>query len=101
VSPQSYADLYWALRGGGNNFGIIATVHYETLEQGLMFATKSQYNSTYVPALIDAFNNAVHGAENDTKLAHFIGLAYFSGMQIASTDTNTSRPSTLPTHPPS
>lgn len=86
VSQHSYADLYWALRGGGNSFGIVTTFHYETLEQGFMFATKRQYNSTYTPALIDAFSNAVHGAENDTKLAHFVGLAYFSGMRIASTE---------------
>ncbi|KAH3940607.1 hypothetical protein HBH70_025790 [Parastagonospora nodorum] len=100
VSPQSYADLYWALRGGGNNFGIVTTFHYETLEQGLMFATKRQYNSTYVPALIDAFNNAVHGAENDTKLAHFVGLAYFSGMQIASTEYEYFTPVDPPNPPP-
>jgi hypothetical protein len=86
VSQSTFPDLYWALRGGGNSFGIVTTFHYETLSQGLMFASKRQYESSKVPALIDAFNNAINGAEKDTKLAHFISVAYFSGMKIASTE---------------
>ncbi|KAH7086043.1 hypothetical protein BKA63DRAFT_549044 [Paraphoma chrysanthemicola] len=86
VSEKSFPDLYWALRGGGNNFGIVTTFHYETLSQGLMFASKRSYAQDCVPALLDAFGNAVVGAERDTKLAHFVAVAYFSGMTIASTE---------------
>jgi FAD/FMN-containing dehydrogenase len=86
VSHELYSDLYWALRGGTNNFGIVTTFFYETLDQGLMFASKRQYNATHVPDLLDAFSNAVHGAEQDTKLAHFVAIAYHAGLQIASTE---------------
>jgi FAD/FMN-containing dehydrogenase len=75
VSHELYSDLYWALRGGTNNFGIVTTFFYETLDQGLMFASKRQYNATHVPDLLDASSNAVHGAEQDTKLAHFAAIA--------------------------
>lgn len=86
LSQNSYPNLYWALRGGGNNFGIVTKFNYETLHQGLMFANKRQYNATQIPALLDAFSIAVHGAEQDTKLAHFVAVAYHSGLQIASTE---------------
>ncbi|RYN32485.1 hypothetical protein AA0115_g3883 [Alternaria tenuissima] len=86
VSQETFPDLYWALRGGGNNFGIITTFNYETLPQGLMFASKRQYNATYAPALFDAFGNAVEAAETDTKLAHFVAVAYSRGVKIASTE---------------
>ncbi|KAF2030479.1 hypothetical protein EK21DRAFT_100359 [Setomelanomma holmii] len=65
VSEKSLPDLYWALRGGGNNFGI--------------------YDGTRIPPLIDAFSNAITAAEKDTKLAHFFAISYYSGMKIAST----------------
>lgn len=86
VSQDTYPDLFWALRGGGNNFGIVTTFNYETLPQGLMFSSKRRYNTTYLPNLLEAFVNAVSNAEQDTKLAHFISAAYFNGTQIATTE---------------
>ncbi|EUC28667.1 hypothetical protein COCCADRAFT_40846 [Bipolaris zeicola 26-R-13] len=84
VSEKTYPDLYWALRGGGNSFGVITTFNYETFPQGLMFSSKRQYNATHIPALLDAFGNAVQDAEVDTKAAHFVAVAYNSGYRIAS-----------------
>ena len=86
MSQKNFPDLYWALRGGGNNFGVITAFNYETLPQGLMFASKRQYNATYAPALFDAFGNAVEAAETDTKAAHFVAVAYSRGVKIASTE---------------
>ncbi|PZD29521.1 GlcD, FADFMN-containing dehydrogenase [Pyrenophora tritici-repentis] len=86
VSYDTFPDLYWALRGGSNNFGIITTFNYETLSQGPMFASKRQYNISYAPALIDAFGNAVDKADEDHKLAHFVAVSYYSGSKLASAD---------------
>lgn len=86
VSQATFPDLFWALRGGGNNFGIVTTFFYETLPQGLMFASKRQYDPGNIPILLDAFSNAVTGAEKDTKLAHFMSIASYSGMRIATTE---------------
>jgi len=99
VSEKTYPDLYWALRGGGNNFGIITSFNYETLSQGLMFASKRQYNATYTPALFDAFGSAIDAAETDTKAAHFVAVAYNSGYKIASTEYEYFEP-VDPSHPP-
>ena len=86
MSQKTFPDLYWALRGGGNNFGVITAFNYETLPQGLMFASKRQYNATYAPALFEAFGNAVEAAETDSKAAHFVAVAYSRGVKIASTE---------------
>jgi FAD/FMN-containing dehydrogenase len=37
VNYTSYPDLYWALRGGGNNFGIVTRFDLETFPQGQMW----------------------------------------------------------------
>ena len=34
VSESSHADLFWAIRGGGGNFGIITSFHYTLHELG-------------------------------------------------------------------
>jgi hypothetical protein len=86
VSAKTFPDLYWALRGGGNNFGIVTTFNYETLPQGLMFASKRSYDSPNLGKLFDAFSNAINNAVKDTKLAHFVSIAYYGGMKIASTE---------------
>lgn len=37
VNASSYPDLFWALRGGGNNFGIVTRLDLETFPQGEMW----------------------------------------------------------------
>jgi hypothetical protein len=51
-----------------------------------MFASVRQYNATHAPALLDAFGNAVEAAEADTKLAHFVSVAYSRGVKIAASE---------------
>jgi hypothetical protein len=92
VSQKTFPDLYWALRGGGNDFGIVTAFHYETLSQGLMFATKRQYGKDDIPALFDAFDTAVKSAEKDTGLAHFVAIATYSGNEMANAELEYSTP---------
>ena len=55
VNARSYPDLYWALRGGGNNFGIVSKFTINTFPQGLMWGGARIYLEQSFPELIAAF----------------------------------------------
>jgi hypothetical protein len=85
ASPASYPDLYWALRGGGNNFGIVTSFNYETLAQGPMWGGSRQYNGSEIPKLIEAFVKTTIAAEKDHEAAHALSISAYAGARIAST----------------
>ncbi|KAI4620329.1 hypothetical protein J4E80_004855 [Alternaria sp. BMP 0032] len=86
ASPSRYPDLYWALRGGGNNFGIVTTFHYETIVQPPMWGGMRIHDPSTTPALITAFENAINNAEEDTKLAHVVSFTTYDTYQLAFTE---------------
>ncbi|CEJ82348.1 hypothetical protein VHEMI02417 [[Torrubiella] hemipterigena] len=46
VTAKQYPDLYWALRGGGNNFGIVTRLHLAAYPQGDLWAGSRFYPLT-------------------------------------------------------
>ena len=58
VSQKSYPDLYWALRGGGNNFGLATQFNLAAVPRApLMWGGRRIYTSPEFPAHIDAYYN--------------------------------------------
>ena len=57
ASPSSNIDLYWALRGGGNNFGLVTKFEIFSYpqEQGLMWVGKVRHPGPRNASLIQAF----------------------------------------------
>lgn len=75
ASTTSFPDLYWALRGGGNNFGIVTTFHLNTFAHGpLMFGGQRRFLKDSFPAVINAFTNLGLSPSPDPKAAHFIAV---------------------------
>ncbi|KAH7068016.1 hypothetical protein BKA63DRAFT_104049 [Paraphoma chrysanthemicola] len=86
ASPTSFSDLYWALRGGGNNFGIVTKFNLETFPHGpQMFGGQRRFFNTSFSAAIDAFVNLGVNAAKDPKAAQFIAITLnaASGTKVA------------------
>ncbi|KAG5928102.1 hypothetical protein E4U42_001262 [Claviceps africana] len=68
VGPESdHSDLYWALRGGGNNFGIVTRFDLATYPQGRLWAGSQTFPFTRETsaAINNAFYHfAVHSASD-------------------------------------
>jgi hypothetical protein len=84
VTSTSFPDLYWALRGGGNNFGVVTKFNLETVPQGdLMWGGTRVHMTPDYPALIDAFATMVESAESDKKTAQILSFAVTAGRAAA------------------
>jgi hypothetical protein len=79
VSPTLFPDLYWALRGGGNNFGVVTRFELETFPQGLMWGGTRVHLQPDYPALIDAFATMAEDATEDPKSAQIMSFAMTAG----------------------
>lgn len=57
-ADNEYSDLFWALRGGGNSFGIVTNFELKTIEApAVMIGLASYVNNEHTK---DAFIDAVH-----------------------------------------
>ncbi|KAF1835553.1 FAD-binding domain-containing protein [Decorospora gaudefroyi] len=83
VSENSFSDLYWALRGGGNNFGIVTKFNVKAIPRApTMWGGMRTYLDTEFSALIDAYYNLGMNAKKDGK-AHQILSFGWGGLQVA------------------
>jgi hypothetical protein len=92
ASPTQYSDLYWALRGGGNNFGIVTKFNLNTIPQGLMWGGGRIHLETEFPSVINAFYNLGANSANDTAAAQILSFAYAQNTKLASADLQYSKP---------
>lgn len=83
VTQMKFPDLYWALRGGGNNFGVVTKFTLETLPHGLMWGGTRIHLEPDYPALIDAFATMAESASSDPKVAQILSFAVTAGSPAA------------------
>jgi len=79
VSATSYPDLYWALRGGGNNFGIVTNFKLDAFALGQMWGGQRVYLEDAYPAVLDAIHQfTVSGSVKDEDAAQIVVSALIS-----------------------
>jgi len=84
VSEDSDPDLLWALRGGGGNFGIAASLEYRLHPLTMVTGGLIAHPIDAGPELLRFYRDAVAGASDDLTI--FAALAHTpdgSGMKIA------------------
>lgn len=90
--------MYWALRGGGNNFGIVTRFDLGTLPQGDFWAGSNTY--TYSPELAQRFNSAFYwlNVNADPYAAIILVYVYIQKAKIYAivTDLEYTKPQSYP-----
>lgn len=78
VSATSHPDLYRALKGGGNNFGVVTRYDLKTFPQGNMSVSTISYDISQAGAVFDAFTDIAASPNFDPYVSLQTGLLYAS-----------------------
>ena len=84
VDAESHPDLFWALRGGGGNFGIATSFTYRLHPLGTITGGLIAHPIDAAPELLRFYRDAIAGASDD--LSVFAGLVHApdgSGAKLA------------------
>ncbi|KAM0424329.1 hypothetical protein ACHAPT_010475 [Fusarium lateritium] len=85
ASANKHKDLYWALRGGGNNFGLVVKFNLKTvpLPKGQMWGGMRTYTEDKFPELTDAVVDLVNNSPKDPKAGFWAVWAALNGTKVA------------------
>ncbi|EXJ74365.1 uncharacterized protein A1O5_02661 [Cladophialophora psammophila CBS 110553] len=94
ASPTSFPDLYWALRGGGNNFGIVVNFNLNaiSLPGGQMWGGDRVYLEDQFPGLAAAFAGVVEDSPNDGNAGQWVAWLESNGTKLAATELYYAQP---------
>ena len=65
VSQDSNPDLFWAIRGGGGNFGVVTALEYELHPVEKVLSGALTYPPGQIPELLQAFVKFLDGAPDE------------------------------------
>jgi FAD/FMN-containing dehydrogenase len=72
ASRHQHADLFWALRGGGGNFGVVTSFLFQAHPVSTVYAGPIFWEATHARAVMRAFRTFL--AEAPEELGTFVGL---------------------------
>jgi FAD binding domain len=65
ASQKSTPDLFWAIRGGGGNFGVVTALEYQLHPVGEVVSGALSYPAGRIPELLQAFVRFLAGAPDE------------------------------------
>ncbi|OAP58825.1 hypothetical protein AYL99_06122 [Fonsecaea erecta] len=88
ASPTTNSDLYWSLRGGGNNFGIVVNFNYLaiSLPGSELWGGTRIYTEDQFAGLANAFAGVVSDSPNDGNAGQWVAWLESNGTKIASAE---------------
>jgi len=72
ASKTANADLLWALRGGGGNFGVVTSFLFQAHPVGMVFAGPMAWEQSHARAIMRAYRDFLPKAPEE--LGAFVGL---------------------------
>ncbi|KAJ5734885.1 uncharacterized protein N7483_000010 [Penicillium malachiteum] len=84
VTRDAYSDLFWALKGGANNYGIVTRFELRTFDVPKVSTTIQVFNETHIPEFLSAVCEAAELDDEDPIAAGMIAtITYNATTQIA------------------
>jgi FAD/FMN-containing dehydrogenase len=65
ASQKSNPDLFWAIRGGGGNFGVVTALEYQLHPVGNVLSGALMYPAGRIPELLQAFTKFLAAAPDE------------------------------------
>lgn len=75
VSPGQYADLFWALRGGKGNFGVVTSMEIDLFPVARIYGGGLYFRGSAAPAVLTAYRRWVKTAPDE--MTSSVGLVRF------------------------
>src|SRR6202045_2700295 len=72
ASKSQHPDLFWALRGGGGNFGVVTSFLFQAHPVGTVYAGPIFWEATHAKAVMRAYRDFIATAPEE--LSSFVGL---------------------------
>lgn len=76
ASQNENPDLYFALRGGGNNFGIVTDFNARLVPQGMILSGDKTYHANYTDDIVAQVDQLSTTLSNDTFMCFSSRYAY-------------------------
>jgi hypothetical protein len=74
ASAQENEDLFWSIRGGGGNFGVVTSFEYQLHPVDLVLAGVLSYPLSMAPRVLRYYDDFVKAAPDELSTAASLGL---------------------------
>lgn len=96
ANASTNEDLFVALKGGSNNFGIVTRFDFPTFSQGQMWGGAIFYDASAVPQIIEEFNTFSASEEPNEEVHLIAGTSFTAGNENGVTNLYNSKPDPAP-----